>query len=66
MNEANTTRKIVIKDKYIAFSYLNNNGQGFAIGTQEAYFNTGSKVVNVKYKEDEIINIAFVIDKGHN
>lgn len=66
MNEANTTKKAVIKDKYIAFSYLNNNGQGFAVGTQEAYFNTGSKVVNVKYKEDEVINIAFVVDKGHN
>jgi hypothetical protein len=27
MNEANTTRKVVIKDeKYIAFSYLNNAG----------------------------------------
>ena len=66
MNEANTTKKVVIKDKYIAFSYLNSSGQGFAIGTQEAYFNTGSKVVNVKYKEDEVINIAFVVDKGNN
>lgn len=66
MNEANTTKKVVIKDRYIAFSYLNNNGQGFAIGTQEAYFNTGGKVVNVKYKEDKVINIAFVVDKAHN
>lgn len=66
MNEANTTRKEVRADKYIAFKYLNNENKGFAIGTQEAYFNVGGRVVNVKYREDEIINISFVIDKLRN
>ena len=64
MNEKNTTRKVARTDKYIAFKYLNNEGQGFAIGTQEAYFNTGGKVVNVKYKENEIINVSFVVTGG--
>lgn len=66
MNEANTTRKEVRSDKYIAFKYLNNDNKGFAIGSQEAYFNVGGRVVNVKYREDEIINISFVIDKAKN
>ena len=64
MNEKNTTRKIVRSDKYIAFKYLNSTGNGFAIGTQEAYFKAGGKVVNVKYKEDEIINLSFTVDGG--
>jgi len=65
MNEENTTRKIPETEKNIAFKYLNNSGQGFAIGTQEAYFNLGgNKVVNVKFKENEIINITFVVDKA--
>ena len=71
MNEKNTTRKIVRSDKYIAFKYLwadpnSNNVRGFAIGTQEAYFSVGSKVVNVKYKENEVISISFVVDKAKN
>ena len=66
MNEANTTKKIVRDDKYIAFKYLNANKEGFAIGTQEAYFNTSGGTVNVKYKEDEIINISFVFDKPND
>ena len=64
MNEKNTTRKVVRSDKYIAFRYLNSDGKGFAIGTQEAYFNAGGKVVNVKFKEDEIINISFIVNGG--
>lgn len=66
MNEKNTTRKITRADKYIAFRYLNNDNKGFAIGSQEAYFNVGGRVVNVKYRENEIINISFVIDKSKN
>lgn len=64
MNEANTTKKVVQTKKYIAFKYLDTDGLGFAIGTQEAYFNTAGQTVNVKYKENEIINITFVIDKS--
>ena len=64
MNEANTTKKIVQTEKYIAMKYLSNSGLGFAIGTQEAYFSTAGQVVNVKYKENEIISITFVVDKS--
>jgi len=63
MNEANTTKKIVQTEKYIAFKYLNGNNEGFVIGTQEAYFNTSGATVNVKYKEGEIVNISFVVDR---
>jgi len=36
---------------------------GFCIGTQEAYFRTPSGVANVRYCEDEIINLSFVVSK---
>ncbi len=62
MNEANTTKKVVQTEKYIAMKFLNSHDEGFAIGTQEAYFNTSGSTVNVKYKENEIINISFVVD----
>ena len=61
MNERNTTRKTVETEKGIAVKYLNNSNYGFCIGTQEAYFRTPSNVTNVRYKEDEIINITFVV-----
>ena len=61
MNEENTTRKTVETEKGVAVKYLNNSNYGFAIGTQEAYFRTPSNVTNVRYKEDEIINISFVV-----
>ena len=70
MNEENPTKKIIRTDKYIAMKWLtvnetslgNSIGKGFAIGTQEAYFSVGTKTINVKYKENEIVNLAFVID----
>lgn len=63
MEESNTTRKIVETDNNVVVKYLNANKEGFCIGTQEAYFNTAGKTVNVRYKEGEIINISFVVDK---
>ena len=64
MEESNTTRKIVEDENNVVFKYLNSNKEGFCIGTQEAYFNTAGKTVNVRYKEGEIINISFVVDKS--
>jgi hypothetical protein len=49
----------------VIFKYLNNQGYGFCIGTQEAYFRTPDSIANVRYKEDEIINLSFVI-QNHN
>ena len=45
----------------VIFKYLNSSGYGFCIGTQEAYFRTPGSIANVRYKEDEIINISFVV-----
>jgi len=50
----------------VIFKYLNNQGFGFCIGTQEAYFRTPLAIANVRYKEDEIINLGFVISKSSN
>ena len=61
MNERNTTRKTIETENGVAVKYLNNSNYGFCIGTQEAYFRTPSNVTNVRYKEDEIINISFVV-----
>ena len=63
MNEKDTTEKIVEDTNNVAMKYVNADGEGFCIGTQEAYFKTAGKVVNVRYKEGEIINISFVVDK---
>ena len=57
------TRKEVSNTAGVALSYLNSAGQGFCVGTQEAYFNTPGSIVNVRYKEDEIINLSFVVSK---
>ena len=55
LKEVETENGIVVK-------WLNNNGYGLCLGTQEAYFSTPSGVVNVRYSEDEVINISFVVD----
>ena len=36
-------------------------GYGFVVGTQEAFFKSPAKLVSVRYKEDEVINISFVV-----
>lgn len=38
-------------------------GMGFALGTQEAYFNTGSEMVNARYREDQVITVSFVASR---
>lgn len=55
--------KSVATEKGICISYLgdSNKSVGFALGTQESYFGTGSEYVNAKYKEEEIFNIAYVV-----
>ena len=55
LKEIETTEGIVVK-------WLNGNNYGLCLGTQEAYFSTPSGVVNVRYCEDEVINISFVVD----
>lgn len=55
LKEIETTEGIVVK-------WLNSNNYGLCLGTQEAYFSTPDGVVNVRYCEDEVINISFVVD----
>ena len=65
MNEAQSTKE-TISDKGVCFKYWDNSGYGFCIGTQEAFFKSRAGVANVRYKENEIINISFVIAGGEN
>ena len=65
MNEAKS-EKAIISDKGVCFKYFDNSGYGFCIGTQEAFFKSRAGTANVRYKEDEIINLSFVIAGGNN
>ena len=60
MDEKNTT-KDVETEKGVVVKWINNDGLGFCIGTQEAYFKTPSGVANVRYSEDEVINLSMVV-----
>lgn len=55
--------KITHTDKGVIGQLFNNN-IGFCIGTQEAFMKSSNTVVNARYKEDEIINLTFVIDSN--
>ena len=57
-NEINISTGVICK-------WLNNNDDkhGFVIGTQEAFFNSPKKLVRVRYKDDQILNLSFVISK---
>jgi hypothetical protein len=60
MNDAKTIQETNITTGVIC-KWLNVNGEGFVIGTQEAFFKSPEKLVSVRYKEDEVINISFVV-----
>lgn len=62
MDEVNSIKE-AINDKGVCFKYLDNSGYGICIGTQEAYFKAPSGIANVRYKEDEIINISFIVSR---
>lgn len=62
MDEKNSF-KTVETEKGVVLKWLNNDNYGFCIGTQEAFFKTPSGVANVRYCEDEVINIAMVVSK---
>lgn len=60
MDEANSPKEVKSTEG-VAVKLMGNDNIGLCIGTQEAYFRTRSGVVNVRYKEDEVINITFVV-----
>ena len=51
----NTTNGVIL-------SWLNDQGEGIVIGTQEAFFKTPQKLVSVRYKEDSAFNLSFVVN----
>lgn len=59
--------KVVIEkeinvEKGVFANYFRNN-IGFCLGTQEAFFkSSGNAVVDARYREDEMINLTFVIE----
>ena len=55
--------KEVETEKGVVVKWLNTDNYGFVIGTQEAFFKTPSGVANVRYCEDEVINISMVVSK---
>lgn len=44
------------------FGSFYNQGVGFCLGTQEAFFKADNYIVSGRYREDEILNVTFVID----
>ena len=49
-------------EKGVCFKFWDPNEKwGLFVGTQEAYFKAPSSTVNVRYKEDDIINLTFTI-----
>ena len=63
MDENNTIKKTETKRGVICKWMDTNEESGFCIGSQEAFFKTKRGTINVRYKEDEVINISFVISK---
>ena len=58
MDEANSI-KITEFEQGVALKFWDpDTKQGLFVGTQEAYFKTPDNTVSVRYKEDDIINLA--------
>lgn len=55
------SQKVTETENGIVVKWLNEDNLGFCLGTQEAYFRTPSGVANVRYAEDQVINISFVV-----
>ena len=62
MDEENTIKREDTSSGVVV-RWLNDAGYGFCIGTQEAFFKTPSGIANVRYCEDEVINISMVASK---
>ena len=61
--DADNTVKTEDISSGVVVKWLNDSQYGFCIGTQEAYFRTPSGIANVRYCEDKVINLSFVISK---
>lgn len=65
MDEENSQKIYQTKDGVIC-KWMNGANYGLCLGSQEAYFRTSYGIVNVRYKEDEVINITFVVSKSNS
>ena len=63
MDEENTIKNVETTKGVICKWMDIDNRSGFCLGSQEAFFKTDRGVISVRYKEDEVINITFVISK---
>lgn len=61
MDEANSKKEIETENG-IVLKWLNDQNMGFVLGTQEAYFNGPNGTANVRYGENEVVNISFIIE----
>ena len=62
MDEKNI-QKIYQTTDGVVCKWLVDNTYGLVLGSQEAYFRSSRGSVNVRYKEDEVINISVVVSK---
>lgn len=63
MDEENTVKQEDISSGVVV-KWMNDAGLGFCIGTQEAFFKTPSGIANVRYCENEVINLTMVVSKS--
>ena len=63
MDEDNTIKNVETTKGVICKWMDTDNKSGFCLGSQEAFFKTDRGVISVRYKEDEVINITFVVSK---
>ena len=62
--DPSTSIKEIQRDAGVACTWLNNSGQGMAIGTHESYFTDLVNTASIKFIEDEIVNISIIISKS--
>jgi hypothetical protein len=63
MDEENVIKNYELNDGVIC-KWINENEYGLVIGSQETFFHSPRGVISVRYKEDEVINLTCVIEKG--
>lgn len=60
------TEKIYQTRDGVISKWLNEQDYGLVIGSQETFFRSSKGIINVRYKEDEVINLSCVVQHGTN
>ena len=66
MDEENVRKTYQTQDGVICKWLDGSNTYGLVLGSQEAYFRSSRNSVNVRYKEDEVINISVVVSRQND